>query len=109
MSEQEPIEEFEEQVEDSPESIERFNQSLATLIELVETKESYSGHLEDEEKADLIGGLRNLTFLDSHTVEEREEKEYLLDIQDLCGEIYGLLEQYGIPAEEAMTEADLLE
>lgn len=109
MNEQEPIERVEEQVEDSPEDIERFNQSLAVLIELIETKENYSGHLEDEEKADLIGGLQNLTLLDSHTVEERKEKEYLLDIQDLCGEIYGLLEQYGIPAEEAMTEANLLE
>ena len=90
-------------------SREDLNKAISAVIELIETRESYSGHLEDEEKADLIDGLRNVNILDSHAVEEREAKEYLLDTQEIIMEVYGMLEQYDIPAEQILREVGLLE
>ena len=105
MSEEEPQESADDEVLD--EGVDK--EAITRIIDLITTKEEYGGHLSEEERNDLIGGLRELSFLDPRLSDEPESTEYILDDQDTLGEIFGMLEQFGVDAEKIMREAGLAE
>ena len=83
--------------------------SITDIIEILEIEEMYSGLLENEEKANLIDGLRNLTILEEKDAEVGEGKEYLLDEDELIVGVYSLLEEFGLPADEILAKVGWFE
>ena len=105
MSEEEP----QESIEDEVISEEVIKEAIAQIINLILSNESYSGHLSEDERNDLIGGLKELSFLDPRLSDEPESAEYMLESLDTIGEIYGMLEQFSVDAEKIMREVGLTE
>lgn len=96
--------------EEMPIDIEALQKGIESLIELVKTKEIYKGILEEEQVADLTDAIRNVNIQDTHASEEVLDKEFdLAEQENIIGDLWGLLDEYGLPPEEILREAGLME